>query len=96
MIPCHLDSVEFIEFCSLSDDQTNNRHLHMKGANLCDSQSQSCKSVIGTAGDHPALSLLRLDTFPVAKVPDSSSALVIFEFKTLCFIMKLWKLYSNS
>lgn len=53
-------------------------------------------SLIGTAKDHPALSSSRLSTFPVAKEPDSSSALVIFEFKILCFIMRLWKLYSNG
>lgn len=36
-------------------------------------------------------SLSRLDILPAAKEPDLSSALVIFEFKALCCIIRLWK-----
>lgn len=47
--------------------------------------------MIGTARDHSARSLSRLDISPVAKDPDLSSSLVIFEFKAFCCIIRLWK-----
>lgn len=47
--------------------------------------------MIETAKDHSALLLSRLDISTVAKEPDLSSALIIFEFKVLCYIIMLWQ-----
>ena len=60
----------------------------MKDANLYDFESKSRKSVVRTARDHSTLSLSRLAVSPVAKEPDLSSALVIFELKALCCIIR--------